>query len=139
MSLAEPTRNEKAGLFVTVMSVAFPALIVCGFAPDFDVLPYVGWLVIAGGGAALGIALYTREWVHGAVAGGLIGCGALLGIEGYIAARDLLIRSDTFLDWELLIGACVGAIPGFVYLTLMRRARRRARHLPRRPRRSRTG
>ena len=43
----ETPREKWAGIFGGVVSI-IPAMIVAGFMPEWDVLPFAGWLAVAG-------------------------------------------------------------------------------------------
>lgn len=116
MSDADETLNEKIGGWIAVIVISFSALISGGFMPEWNVLPYAAWLAIAGVGGAIGVAIYTRNWLHGTIAGVIIGIGAVLGVHGYVIARSTVIDADTFFTPELLIGGGLGAIPGLLYM-----------------------
>ncbi|PQO40168.1 hypothetical protein [Blastopirellula marina] len=119
MSGDDETLNEKIGGWIAIIVITFSALISGGFMPDWNVLPYVAWLAIAGLGGAIGVAIYTRNWLHGTIAGLLIGVGAVLGVHAYIIARSMLIDANNFFSLELVIGAGLGSIPGLIYMYLV--------------------
>lgn len=116
MSGDDETLNEKIGGWIAIIVISTSALISGGFMPEFNVLPYVAWLAIAGLGGAIGVAIYTRNWLHGTIAGLIIGVGAVLGVHAYIIARSMLIEGGTFFSLELLIGGGLGSIPGLLYM-----------------------
>jgi len=114
--MAESRREKWAGwlgLFVTVV----PAMITSGFMPQWDVLPFLGWLGVATVGAAVSGAIATPRWGRGAVAGALVGAGILFGTWAYVALRGSLTGHHTFLKIELAIGALLGAAPGIALYT----------------------
>lgn len=42
--------NQKIGIWIGAFSVIIPAMAVCGFTPDWNMLlPYWGWMTIARG------------------------------------------------------------------------------------------
>src|SRR5438132_8049830 len=98
------------GLFVTVI----PAMIASGFMPEWNVLPFLGWLAIATLGAGIAGAIATPLWSRGALAGALMGAGVLLGIWLYVTIRAGLTGHHTFLRIELAVGALLGATPGML-------------------------
>jgi hypothetical protein len=111
--MVESPREKWAGYFGLFMTL-IPGMIVSGFMPEWNVLPFAGWLGIAAGGAAIAGAIATPRWLRGAVAGTLIGAGMLLGIWLYVAIRAGLTGSHTFLKLELVIGALIGGAPGML-------------------------
>jgi hypothetical protein len=96
------------GLFFTII----PGMIVSGFMPAWDVLPFQLWLAIATAGAAVAGAIATPRTLRGAVAGAVAGAGVMLGIFAYVALRAGISGNHTFLKLEIMIGALVGAVPG---------------------------
>lgn len=111
--------NQKIGMWIIIIATIIPALLVCNFMPDWNIFPYWLCVAVSGFGASIGTVVYTKQVVHGAIAGLLIGCGVILGIQGYVLLRPLLIDSARFFSFELLLGAAVGAIPGMVYYRLV--------------------
>lgn len=105
--------REQLGGFIGMMTTCFPAMIAAGFMPDWNVLPFLGWLAIATIGAAIGGVIATPRAVRGAICGALMGAGALYGVSYYVTARGWLIDFNTFSNLELVLGAGLGAIPGF--------------------------
>ncbi|MCC9607266.1 hypothetical protein LOC68_13660 [Blastopirellula sp. JC732] len=116
MSDEGETLNEQIGGWVAVIVITICALISGGFMPDWNVLPYVVWLAIAGLGGAIGVAIYTQNWLHGTIAGVIIGVGAVLGVHAYIIARSMLLEGWPFFKLELMLGGGLGALPGLLYL-----------------------
>ena len=110
--MAKENTNEKIGSWLAVFSVLVPALIVSGFMPVFNILPFSAWLTIATIGSSIGGAIYTKRLYLGLISGGLSGAGALLGIKYYVFFRHFFIEGHTFSSLEILIGAALGAIPG---------------------------
>ena len=106
--------REKFALGLGATCTIFPSMIVAGFMPLWDVLPFAGWLTIATLGSGIAGAIGTPRAARGAIAGGLIGGGALLGLVAYTIVRYAIIPVDSFLHLELAIGACLGAIPGWL-------------------------
>jgi hypothetical protein len=98
------------GLFATII----PAMIASDFMPEWNVLPFGGWLAIATAGAALAGAIATPYWLRGMIAGALAGAGALLGMWLYVIIRAGLTGHATFLKLELVLGALLGAAPGML-------------------------
>ncbi|MBI2194095.1 MAG: hypothetical protein HYU36_19135 [Planctomycetes bacterium] len=94
-----------------------PAMIVSGFMPKWNMLPFTGWLAIATVGAGIAGAIATPRWARGALAGALAGAGVLLGMSLYVALRAALTGNNTFLKIELGIGAVLGAAPGMLLFT----------------------
>ena len=74
----ETPREKWAGIFGGVVSI-IPAMIVAGFMPEWDVLPFAGWLAIAGVGAAIAGVIIAPS-IRGALAGALAGVGLVLGV-----------------------------------------------------------
>lgn len=111
--MAELSRRARAGSIVAGLFVMIPALIVTGFMPELDVLPWWAWLgVCALGGAASGALWDERRPLLGAAAG-LVGGGCVLAATvAYILFRAEL--SDTFLTVEFVIPMLIGALPGGV-------------------------
>ncbi|NEQ97225.1 MAG: hypothetical protein F6K30_10960 [Cyanothece sp. SIO2G6] len=108
------TNREKLALYLGIICTIIPGMMLSGFLPGADVLPLLGWLGIAAGGAAIAGAIATPRWLRGAIAGALIGIGVLVGLLLYIELRTMILNSDTFLRLEIAIGAGLGAIPGFI-------------------------
>ena len=109
--------REKFALFLGTASTVVPGMIVAGFMPLWDVLPFTGWLTIATLGSGIAGAIATPRAARGAIAGGLAGGGALVGLIAYTAIRYAIIPVDTFLHLELAIGALLGALPGLALYT----------------------
>ncbi len=108
------TPREQAGIWIGMIATIFPGLMVSGFMPDWNVLPFGGWLAIAGVGSAIAGAIATPRLVRGAIAGLLAGLGAMFGLWLYVMVRSALIPSNTFFNLELVIGGMLGAAPGLV-------------------------
>ncbi len=117
----ETPREKWAGYFGLFMTL-IPAMIVAGFMPEWDVLPFVGWLAIATVGAGVAGAIATPLWGRGAVAGALAGAGVMVGIVVYVAVRGALTDHHTYLSIELVIGALLGAAPGMILYSKWARA-----------------
>jgi len=96
------------GLFFTIV----PGLIVSGFMPEWDVLPFHVWLGIATAGAAVAGAIATPRTLRGAISGAVAGAGVMLGIFAYVALRAGITGNHTFLKLEILIGVLIGCVPG---------------------------
>ena len=91
-----------------------PGLIVAGFFSDFNVLPTWAWMFVAtAGGIVAGLVAAKRKFV-GAIAGGIAGLGVIVGIVGYLAIRNALLPTETFMRLEIAIGALIGAAPGLI-------------------------
>lgn len=112
--IVDETPREKWAGYLGLFTTIVPAMIVAGFMPEWDVLPFAGWLAIATLGAGLAGAIATPLWARGAVSGALAGAGALVGIVVYVAVRGGLTDHHTYLSIELVIGALLGAAPGMI-------------------------
>ena len=110
----EETVNQKIGSFIAVFTILIPGIIVSDFMPEFNVLPFGLWLTIAAVGGGISGAVYTKRLVLGSVSGLVLGAGALLGVYNYVDIRSLIIDSQTYFTLELIVGAAIGAIPGFI-------------------------
>lgn len=106
--------RQKLALALGSACTMVPAMIVTGFMPEWDVLPLTGWLTIATLGSGLAGAIGAARSARGAIAGGLTGGGAMLGIMAYMAIRSAILPIDTYLRLEFAIGAVFGAIPGML-------------------------
>lgn len=121
--MSQEPLHETIGTYLAIVSVIVPAMLVSGFMPDWNVLPFAVWMLIASVGAAIGGAMSTRRLLLGGLAGALVGAGALLGIYYYVGIRAALTGSTTFVNVELAIGAAIGAIPGLLlYFLLAKRS-----------------
>ncbi|EAQ80309.1 hypothetical protein [Blastopirellula marina] len=119
MSGDNETPNEMIGGWIAAITIILPSMIVSGFMPEWNALPYFVWLAIAGAGGAVGAAIYTLRWIHGGIGGAVMGVGAVVGVHAYVILRSMLIDSGNFFSLELLIGAGLGALPGLVYLSFV--------------------
>jgi hypothetical protein len=119
--MSESPREKWAGYFGLGVTI-IPAMIVSGFMPDWDVLPFGVWLAIASTGAAVAGAIATPKLIRGAIAGGLTGAGILVGVWLYVEIRAWLTGHATFMKLELVIGAILGGTPGFLLFARWARA-----------------
>ena len=110
----DETPRETWAMYLGIFATIIPALIASDFMPEWNVLPFAGWLAIAAAGTAVAGAIATPYWFRGAIAGALAGAGALLGMSAYVALRVGLTGNNTFLKLELVIGAVLGAAPGLI-------------------------
>ena len=109
----EEPRREKVGFYVGTAFTIIPAMIASGFMPEWDVLPFGGWLALAVVGGAAGGAIATSRTASGAACGALAGLGAVLGVYVYVLVRAALV-GESFFRVELVIGALIGAAPGML-------------------------
>jgi hypothetical protein len=109
--VGETPREKWAGYFGAFMTV-IPALIVSGFMPEWNVLPFSAWLAIATAGAGIAGAIATPRTLRGAVAGALVGAGVLVGVVAYVEISAELTSRHTFWSLEIAIGALLGGLPG---------------------------
>jgi hypothetical protein len=114
VDMDDETPREKWGFYFGAAVTLVPAMIVAGFMPDWDVLPFAGWLAIAAVGGAIAGAIATTRPLIGVLSGALMGAGVLVGIWGYVNARAALTGNATFFKLELAIGALLGAAPGAI-------------------------
>lgn len=114
----EETLAEKVGGWIAILSVAIPSLLASGFTPEWNFLPFAGWVFIASAGAALGAAIGTSRRVRGAVAGAIGGAGFVLGTWAYVLVRVALTGDSSFFTLELLLGGGLGAAPGILLYML---------------------
>ena len=110
----DETPRETWAIYLGMAATIIPAMIASDFMPAWNVLPFGGWLAIATAGAGVAGAIATPFWVRGAMAGALAGCGVLFGMWLYVAIRTALTGNNTFLKFELVIGAVIGAAPGLL-------------------------
>jgi dolichol kinase len=115
MARTEETTRKKIGTYVFAFATIIPALIVSGFMPDWNVLPFWGWGLIAAIGGALGGFIWGegREW-QAALAGFVSGFSCILALEGYVHIRNHI--SHTYLSIELLIPFGLAMLPGYFIL-----------------------
>ena len=108
------TNRQKLSLYLGIICTVLPGMILSGFLPGAEIMPLLGWMGVAAGGAAIAGAIATPRWLRGAISGALIGIGVLMGLVLYIELRTMILDSDTFLKIEIVIGAAIGSIPGFI-------------------------
>src|SRR5260370_4849260 len=108
----DETPRETWAIYLGIFATVIPGLIASDFMPDWNVLPFAGWLAIAAIGAALAGAIATPYWFRGILSGALTGAGALFGLWLYVQLRVWITGIHTFLKLELVIGAVIGAGPG---------------------------
>ena len=112
--MKKESRLERIGGWIALIAIILPGMIVSGFMPEWNVLPFHLWLIIATLGGALGGALAVEKRIPGLISGALVGAGALFGIITYVSIRASLTGNNTFLKIELALGALIGAIPGLL-------------------------
>jgi len=100
--------------------VLLPGMVVSGFMPELDVLPFWGWcLVTAFGGLLAGAIGIEQRPLLGAVSG-FVGClGTVPAILFYVDWRSSL--SDTFMTIEFVVPMLVAMVPGFVVFAIGKR------------------
>ncbi|MFT5354382.1 MAG: hypothetical protein ACI9KE_001587 [Polyangiales bacterium] len=108
------TLAEKAGGWIAILSVVIPSLLASGFTPEWNVLPFAGWVLVSAAGAASGAAIATSRRARGAISGAIGGAGFVLGTWFYVMARQAITGNSTFLSVELLLGGALGAAPGIL-------------------------
>src|SRR4051794_26045543 len=115
--MGETPREKWAGIcgmFVTII----PGMIASNFMPDWNMLPFVGWLGIATIGAAIAGAAATPLWFRGLIAGAVMGAGVLMGIWLYVTIRAGITGSNVFWKPEIVIGVLLGATPGMLLFSM---------------------
>jgi hypothetical protein len=110
----QESRREMWALYIGLAFTIIPAMIAANLMPDWNVLPFWGWLTIAGVGSAVAGIIATPYWLRGMVAGALAGAGVLLGVWLYVAFRVWLTGNNSFFKIELMIGAILGGGPGLI-------------------------
>ena len=110
----DETPRENWATWIGIISTIIPGMIVSGFMPDWNVLPYNGWLTIAAIGSAIAGAIATPKFVRGAFSGMIAGVGMMFGLWLYVVIRTTLTGHHTFLRIELVLGGMLGAAPGLL-------------------------
>ncbi len=108
----QQTPLQTIGYWTGSLGIIVPGMIVSGFMPELNVLPFFVWWGIAILCGIIGGFLVGTPRIAAAIAGGVIGAGALIGVAFYVDVRSLMIESDTYFSFELMIGALIGAAPG---------------------------
>lgn len=107
----DETPAQKFGYFIAGIGIIIPSMIVSGFMPLWDVLPFPVWLLITGGLGGVGMAVAHQPRVASMIGGAVAGVCIPFALIGYVELRIML--SDTFLNVELVIPGIIGALPGF--------------------------
>ena len=110
----DETPRENWATWVGLFATIIPGMIVSGFMPEWNVLPYAGWFAIAAIGSAIAGAIATPMIVRGAISGAIAGVGMMIGLWLYVVLRSSLTGNHTFFKIELAIGGMLGAAPGLV-------------------------
>ncbi|MEL6195876.1 MAG: hypothetical protein AAFP04_10340 [Myxococcota bacterium] len=107
------SRRSKIGSVVIALFVILPAAILSGFMAElYDLLPFTGWLAVAGLGGLIGGALLAEGLeMWGGIGGLMSGLLMPFAVSQYVDFRIGL--SSTFFSIELLIPGLVAAAPGF--------------------------
>lgn len=117
--MSNETPLQRLGYSIGTFGIILPGMIVSGFMPNWNVLPFVVWWGIAILSGAIGGFLIGTPRLAAAIAGGVVGAGALLGVAFYVDVRSLVITSETYFTFELLIGALIGSGPGLVLFSFI--------------------
>lgn len=108
------SKNENIGLAIGSLATVVPGMIMSGFMPEFNVLPTWGWMAIATVGSMFGGMVAAEHRIPGAITGGVVGLGALLGVVFYSTFRMWVFPTDTVLRLELALAALIGSAPGMI-------------------------
>lgn len=110
---------EKLKNFIAILAVAFtviPAMILSGFFPEWNVLPFYNWVLIAAIGTGICAALLVPHWYKGLLTGAMIAIGALHGLYYYVPLRVAFFSNATILRIEIVLAVLIGAVPGIILL-----------------------
>lgn len=113
MARGMETGRQKAGSYVFFFFTIIPAMIVSGFMPDWNVLPFELWLSLAAVGGAVGGFVWAegQRWPVGILSGGIGGAGVVGATFAYVSWR--VAFSETFWSIELVLPALVGLLPAW--------------------------
>lgn len=116
--------RQKVGAYLFFFSTIIPGMIVSGFMPDWNVLPFEVWLSIAAVGGAAGGAVWAEDqrWPVGLLSGGIGGAGVVGVTFAYVVWRSAY--SQTFWSIELVLPALVGLVPAWGAYRLLGAPRR---------------
>ena len=121
----DETPRENWAIWIGLFSTLIPGMIASGFMPEWNVLPFAGWVAIATIGAMIAGAIATPLMLRGAISGAIAGAGMMIGLWLYVVARSALTGNSTLFKLELVIGGMLGAAPGMLlYGAWARRPRR---------------
>lgn len=110
---------EKLKNFIGILAVAFtviPAMILSGFFPEWNVLPFENWVLIATIGTGICTAFLVPRWYKGLLTGAIIALGALYGLYYYVPFRIAFISNSAIFRIEIALAVLIGAIPGVIVL-----------------------
>jgi len=110
--MGETTKNILG--YVAMAFTLIPAMIVSGFFPEWDVLPFSTWVIIASIGTGLVLSLIVPKWYKGMIVGIIAALGVLYGLHYYVILRTELTGSYMVMRIEIILAALIGGFPALL-------------------------